>query len=111
MRRVMLVAVALSSLVAGTAAHAGFRDGNKLFEDCKYTDTNSNTFPAGTCAGYIVGAVDALLETGAFCVPDGVEAGQVIDVVKLYLAQHPEKRHLAASDLVVDALKEKFPCN
>jgi hypothetical protein len=42
--------------------------------------------------------------------PDGVKAGQVEDLVKLYLRDHPENRHDVASSLIIAALKEKFPC-
>ncbi|MGO8842404.1 MAG: Rap1a/Tai family immunity protein [Methyloceanibacter sp.] len=35
---------------------------------------------------------------------------QLEDIAKHYLFDHPEKRHLPASDLVTVALNEKFPC-
>jgi hypothetical protein len=43
--------------------------------------------------------------------PAGVKAGQVLDVAKLYIQDHPDKRYLSAPHLIVDALREKFPCN
>jgi len=46
-----------------------------------------------------------------YCVPPNVENGQVIDVVKVYLRDHPETRQYSAPTLVMLALKEKFPCN
>jgi hypothetical protein len=33
-----------------------------------------------------------------------------MDVVTVHLRDHPETRHLPAAGLVVDVLKEKFPC-
>jgi hypothetical protein len=70
---------------------------------------------AGSCRGYVSGVVDALLEsTGGACVPygqTGVTINQLVEVVKLYLKEHPEKRHLPASDLVIASMKDKFPCN
>jgi Rap1a immunity proteins len=111
--RAVLVAASLSSLViAATTASAGFDDGNALFERCKtYTsDRATEPFNDGVCAGYIVGATDALDRGSLLCLPD-VTKGQIIDVVILWLRDHPEKRHLGASSLIGAALKEKFPCN
>jgi len=41
-------------------------------------------------------------------IPDGVEAGQVVDIVKLYLEKHPEIRHETAPKLIHSALLEAF---
>jgi hypothetical protein len=43
--------------------------------------------------------------------PAGASAGQVLDVAKLYIQDHPDKQYLPAPQLIVNALKEKFPCN
>jgi Rap1a immunity proteins len=63
----------------------------------------------GFCTGYIEGATAG--RDVQYCFSAGVTAGQVREVVKLWLSEHPEKWHLAAHDLVIEALKEKFPCN
>jgi hypothetical protein len=104
MTRTVLVAVALCCFVLHDS---NARDGNQLSRDCN----GQNAFSDGACAGYIIGAKDALETRGVFCLPPGIEQGQAIDVVKLYLHDHPEKRHLPADELVEIALKEKFPCN
>src|SRR5262245_8237262 len=115
MRRAILVAVALSCFVVGKAA-AGFIDGNSLFSACEEEargDPGGNS-PVGMCLGYILGAYDASERAAPgkiICVPTGVKAQQVRDGVKLYLRNHPDKRQLPASYLVVIALREKFPCN
>jgi hypothetical protein len=114
----MMVALALSYLVMGGAATAAFTDGNKLFQDCQGGDDPRERQQGdpggltewGMCLGYILGVQDAL-EGSSFCVPNGVTQGQLKDVVKLWLHDHPETRHLSASSLVAAALKEKFPCN
>jgi Rap1a immunity proteins len=68
----------------------------------------------GYCGGFVGGVVDVLInKPNAFCVPQGpggVRSAQLVEVVKLYLHDHPEKRNLAASLLVMQALKEKLPC-
>jgi Rap1a immunity proteins len=117
MTRAILIAVALSSLVVGGEATAGFTDGNGLFRDCQGGDDPRETQAGdpggysewGMCLGYILGVADAF-DDNLFCLPNGVERGQIKDVVKLWFRDHPEKRHLPAADLVATALKEKFPC-
>ena len=106
--RVMLVAVALSSIGAGRTDAAFFKDGNKLLDNCETRSGNSLEF-VGVYEGYILGAFDARAD--AFCVPAGTNVGQLVNVVKLYLREHPDKRYLLAADLVATAVKEKFPCN
>jgi hypothetical protein len=114
MRRAILVAVVLTSIWSEQATAI---DGNKLFEHCEFFSTARlpphplDASKGGYCIGYIVGVHDALVSKGNFCVPDGVTGGQLGDVVKLYLRNHPEGRHLSADELVTAALKEKFPCN
>ena len=108
---VMSVAAALSC--KGQAA-AEIIDGNKLFADCQDGDNpnaRDSTYKWGTCFGYISGVADALVPGGLYCVPGGVTAGQVHDVAKLYIQEHPDKRYMSAPQLIVDALREKFPCD
>ena len=59
---------------------------------------------------YITGVLDTLHDR-TFCLPQPAWAAQAIDVVIFYLHDHPERHHLPASGLVVDALTEKFPCS
>ena len=92
-------------------ADADYLTGNKLFEECQQ---NSNLFLSGACLGYIAGVVDALHTSSEFCVLQNgsrVKLRQLVDVVTDYLHDHPEKRQLPASDLVIAAAKNQFPCN
>jgi Rap1a immunity proteins len=113
MRRAILVAVALSVLIGAGAWDAML--GNDLHENCKAGprskghDTMS-AFKTGACVGYVMGVASSL-EGSAFCFPAGVEKGQIVDVIKRWLEDHPELRHYAASSLITSALKERFPCN
>jgi hypothetical protein len=107
----------LCSLVAvGTGVAGEFLNGNSLFDQCQGEDAagqRERDYKTGLCTGYVIGVADALHET-SFCVPGGptgVSAAQLRDVVKLYLHDHPERRHYSADSLVTDALKEKFPCH
>ena len=112
--RAILVAVVFSALVAGGQATAEIIDGNKLLADCQDGDNpnaRESTTKWGTCFGYISGVADALVPAGLYCMPGGATAGQIAEVVKLYIQNHPEKRYMSAPKLTVDALSERFPCN
>ena len=109
----MLVAVALSVLIGGTGWDAML--GNNLAESCeawggRASNDAATNFKTGACVGYIWGLAGAG-EGSAFCFPHGVQANQIVDVIKKWLQDHPELRHYAASSLITAALKEKFPCN
>ena len=103
MTRTIMIALALSCFTVGRAA-AGFVDGNKLFSDCEGQSGGGDS-AWGVCVGYVMGAADA---SETICLPNGVTVGQVRDVVTMYLRNHPERRHYAASSLVETALKEKL---
>ena len=71
-------------------------------------DLEGSDFFRGTVFGYIVGvwvSYDFLIWES----PKGMNNGQVIDIVKNYLAKHPEERHKHILGLIKKALKEKLP--
>jgi hypothetical protein len=105
-----LVAVVLSCLVAAGDQLAmanemvDWMNGNQLFEACQQGDR--------LCFGYILGVTASAQIASSVCIPSAtVTSQQLTDVVKLSLRDHPETRHESASVLVLQALKEKFPCN
>ena len=93
----------LAALVCGTA-HAEFKDGNKLL-----SEMNGNTTNQMHALGYMLGVADALMGSGA-CPPTNVSAGQVYDMVKLYLETYPSTRHFTADIIVHRVLKSAWPC-
>ena len=126
MIRAIFVALVLFGLVVRDEATADFYDGKMLLQDCQggggpqETQDLAGLSQWGTCVGYIAAVLDtmsnAFLTAGSInaqklCVPENVQLSQLKDTVQLWLSDHPEKRHLAASFLVFQALKEKFPCN
>ena len=58
--------------------------------------------------GYVLGVHETL---PIFCIPAGVTNRQITEVVSKYLKDHPEKLHLNASDLVIDAIQTAWPCD
>jgi Ssp1 endopeptidase immunity protein Rap1a len=109
-----LAALIFSGLGMGGEAVAEVIAGSKLIADCRDGDNpnaRDSTYKWGTCFGYINGVADALVPAELYCLPKGASAGQVLDVAKLYIQDHPDKQYLPAPQLIVNALKEKFPCN
>jgi hypothetical protein len=85
--------------------------GNQLQDSC----TNENYLEQGFCLGFMTALIDAAMSpNGAYgwhaCPPPNATVGQGEDIVKRFLAQHPEKRQLTASSLAARALAEAFPC-
>ena len=106
--RAILLAAALSVLIAtGAAAADGMVDwlnGNQLLEACQQE--------VRLCTGYVSGVTAAAQLASSVCIPSStVTTTQLTDLVQLWLRDHPETRHHSAGSLVIQALKEKFPCN
>ncbi len=98
-----LIALFFSLVSISTAA--GFLDGNKLL-----SDMNSETYSGKAIAlGYVIGVHDSF-DTLLFCTPENASQGQMRDVVKKYIENNPSSRHKSADILIVNALKQDFPC-
>ena len=77
------------------------------------------------CLAYVIGIIDdrfnfridEIASTGAFdparyfCFPHGVTPDQAVRVIVKWLGDHPARLHEDAIKLVLDALKENFPCH
>jgi len=70
--------------------------------------------PFYACMVYIDGVVDgaAAIETPRAwaCLPPGLTNGQIVDVVKNALRDHPETRQQRPALLIVGAISKAFPC-
>ena len=99
---------AVIALLVPTWAWAGFLSGNGLKQRCSDESVE--------CAAYIMGISDAhdyYVHFGGisnFCAPMEVTNGQMKAITEKYMEEHPEKLHFAASDIVLNALAEAFPC-
>lgn len=103
-----LLAVAL--ILTTNVAIAGFTDGNELYQWLLEDENpNGSMFKAGLFKGYVGGVVD--LGNGVlFCTTTGVTRGQFTAVAAKYLRNNPEKWNKSADSIVVEAMKEAFPC-
>lgn len=93
-----------AALIAGSA-HAEFKDGNKLLSDMN----SSSAINQMNALGYVTGVADALMGV-TFCMPSNVNAGQLYDMVKLYLENNPANRHNTADRIINHVLKNVWPC-
>ena len=127
MRKLLLAAF----LVFGCTGAAQAVDGNYLHGVCaNFQRTTSDIRIAGDtrwCAAYIIGVFDAeradyeievakhklgKSDDPYYCVdvPREVQYGQVVDIVRTYLRDHPKQLYLTAEHLVTIALKQAWPC-
>jgi hypothetical protein len=114
----MVAALGLA-LAAGSSAAADleFFTGESLSAQCAAKPGDVDyAAKQGRCVGYVVGVSDgqqAGQGQGAaqkVCFPAGVTATAMVEVVSGFLAAHPDKRPLAAQDLVIEALAAQYPC-
>jgi len=109
--------LALAAATPAPAADLEFFTGDSLNAQCaaKSGDADLAT-KQGRCVGYVVGVSDAqqagqgLGAAQRVCFPASVTATQMVAAVTAFLGAHPEKRPLAAQDLVVEALSAQYPC-
>jgi hypothetical protein len=86
--------------------------GNQLHEYCQSTEL----WQKSECRGYVAGVVDTLKYVGKngkyeICISDLVSRGQLRDIAKKYLENHPEMRHYLGWVLVYNSMRDAFPCN
>ncbi len=93
------------SVLDGAALFKVSRGYIAVEDDDKSNDTRRAALDAMLFMGYVCGVLDA----SRMVLPEGVTAGQVIEIVANFLKTHPELRHKTASSLVELAFAEKFP--
>ena len=108
-------AVVIVAMIVGTVG-AKAEDGMRqaaLYDFCSKPERSGFT---AHCFAYVMAVSDVMRAYGPGvyglkeCSPVSVSLKQRTDVVKGYLAAHPESRDQGASSLVAQALAEAFPC-
>jgi hypothetical protein len=94
-------------------------DGNELFSLCSEAEKDIHigpqghieiaSVPAAQCWAYVEAVVDSIPDGEGFAPARGVRLSQYVDVVRIYLKNHPEQRHLPAHHLSRWALTDAFP--
>ncbi len=59
--------------------------------------------------GYVMGIAEGMDDL-AWCLPDKVRQGELIDVVDKYLSDHPQELHESRSKITKIALMDAYPC-
>jgi hypothetical protein len=111
--------LAIGLLVCSLSVAATTQDS----DDYNPTDTGSDLRRAlnepaglrsGVAFGYIQGVVNSMEvlypNQSLSCSPDGMTVGQMVDVVKRYLHNHPQTGHEPAVIVIATAAREAFPC-
>lgn len=97
----------VAMLMIPAMARAEFWTGNDL-----YAKLNSvEAFDRINGLGYVMGVYDAQVHV-VFCPPteQGMNAGQVKDMVLQYLAANPSQRHRQGYALVAESFRSVWPC-
>lgn len=88
-------------------AHAEFFSGNDLLAKLQ-----GDVYDKVQSIGYVQGVFDVYVHV-TFCPPNGgrdITAGQIQDMVRNYLTNHPAIRHKTAESLINDMFKQVWPC-
>ena len=87
-----------------TIAQAEFMTGNTLLADMQGTAMKQMH-----ALGYVLGAADSAINV-TVCPPDGINAGQVYDIIRTFLESNPAIRHYSADLIVKTRLEAIWPC-
>jgi len=127
---VRTLSFALLLLVSSNVVYASTAqlDGNGLLDKCRllFSDaahpSDTTLLNGGYCAGYVAGVTDVETmweatdkQTKAhtsehYCMPEEVNNGQMLKILKKWLDNNPDKLHWRADTIIHVALMEAFPC-
>jgi Rap1a immunity proteins len=122
----LLVIAFLVTSVAGPAPTnsrkietvSDFLDTCKTIDDD--TQTVAETFKSGYCSGWASGMIQGVslseaehqIPRGAqlVCAPEANSPNQIVQIVRKYVSDHPEKEHTPMTVVATQALAGAFPC-
>jgi hypothetical protein len=112
----LIAAVLASCIFHSASAEEDVRTANWVLPGCRsFLDGNTGgdlAFRAGVCAGVVGTFRD--LGSGAvppYCIPDVVATGQVVRVVVAFIERNPARMNEWFGVLVLEALRDAWPCN
>lgn len=91
--------------LAAAPSFAQVLTGNDLLQRI----TSDNPGMKSIALGYVGGVTDSL-GGDIFCPPEGVTLAQAVDMVRKWLSDNPEHRHMSAAVLVAVILQRAWPC-
>lgn len=89
--------------------------GTKKLGDAEQSN-ECNAYAQGVVQGVAtevayVKAVTGKAPVAPFCMPEEVENGQVVRITLKHIRNHPENAHLPTAPLIVESLRQAFPCH
>jgi hypothetical protein len=109
--------MALAAWTPAAANDLEFFTGQMLYAQCSAKPGEADyATHALQCASYVLGVSDAEQAAqgagavGRVCLPATATAPSLAATVAAFLEGHPDKRPLAAQDLVIEALSAAYPC-
>lgn len=108
--RLLAIVLLAFSVFSSPPAFAAFLDGNDLHQKC----TSASVYDKSECLRYVQGAADTFamlrsMKGQTNCIPSGVNAGQLMDMVTKELVDNPADRHYNAVSFVYAAILKGFP--
>lgn len=119
---VLLVAASLANTGISAEPMLTFEKGFELVENMRQwekaesKDPNIDFYAAGRYVAFVtgvhdaMGACDSLKSLDKICTPQGATVRQLVAVVSKYLKDNPSKWDQPAVVLVMNALRQAFPC-
>jgi hypothetical protein len=107
--RAVLCLLALGLFVASAQAQIPYVSGEKLHEWCHQSPDRAHIYVAGVLDTLLLAAHEG--RGPSVCLPAGVSAGEVSDVVCKRLMDSPANRHHNTASLVWTAQSHAWPCN
>ena len=111
LRKAGIVSAALALACAAGAPSAradGWQSGAQVASTCR-ADPRTNAVAVTFCLGYLQGTLDAFLLGRANCIPPGIDANGLRQVVIEHLEKHPERVSASGPMLVYDAFRAAWP--
>lgn len=125
-----LLFVLMAAFVQPQLAGAELLTGNDLYGLCssRHVPTSQsacNFYTFGVLDGITLGTYSAERRNGdqdeliklsdvdrlsGFCIPNEIARAQATDIFARYLEENPHERHHTAERLVLNAMREAFPC-
>jgi hypothetical protein len=95
-------------LIAPVLQHPAYAEsGNEFLRRCQ---ADASGFSMGVCSAYPTGFADGMQASGAICIPENVENGQIKAVLIAYLNKRPSELHNSVFEMAFKAFREAWPC-
>ena len=114
------VLAALGLLMVAQWASADFMSGSSVMERCENTESResgANVSKYNACVMYLAGIADATQSWQRWgdlkpqvCIPETANVEQLRRVFLRYMRKYPEKWHVSAGSLALNAYLSSFPC-